>query len=250
MTSPISPIHPDTVDDHSERRRFERQLVPSGRLAAIGQLTAGAAHEINNPLFAILGLVEFLIKDAEPGTKAHGRLQLIQSTALEIKEIIRALLDFAHESSDELAVVRLEDVIRETVHLVEKTTAGHGVEIVEELGGGPFYVNGSSSQLKQVLLNLIGNARQAMPSHGGTIRISLSADDETVTVVVHDNGAGILPGDLERIFEPFYTTTQSGTGLGLSICAGIAERHRGSLTAASTPGEGAAFSLRLPRHRE
>jgi two-component system NtrC family sensor kinase len=227
--------------DDSQRARLdalgdgvltERQLVQLGKLAAIGELTADVAHEVNNPLFAILGLVEFLLNDAEPGTKAHGRLQLVQSTALEIKEIIRALLDFARESPDELAVVGLEDVIRETVELVHKTTASHGVEIVEELAGGPFLVNGNANQLKQIFLSLIGNARQNLPN-GGTIRISLTADEDAdaVKAVVRADGAR-LPEQPER------------TRLGLSVSIGIAERHGGSLSA-----EDAAFTLRLPRHR-
>jgi PAS domain S-box-containing protein len=237
------------ITDLSERRRFQQQLLQSGKLAAIGELAAGVAHEVNNPLFAILGLVEFLLKDSEPGTKAHDRLQLIQSTALEIKEIVRSLLDFARESSNERAVVGLDQVVRETVTLVSRTTAGHGVEMVEEFGEGPFLVEASPNQLKQVFLNLIGNARQAMPN-GGTIRIALSADDDAVEAVVADTGEGIAPEHLQRIFEPFYTTKRDrgGTGLGLSVSVGIAETHGGSLTAASTPGAGAAFTLRLPRH--
>jgi two-component system NtrC family sensor kinase len=237
------------ITDLTERRRFQQQLLQSGKLAAIGELAAGVAHEVNNPLFAILGLVEFLLKDAEPGTKAHDRLQLIQSTALEIRDIVRSLLDFARESSNERAVVSLDEVIRETVTLVSRTTAGHGVEIVEEFGDGPFRVDASPNQLKQVFLNLIGNARQAMPD-GGTIRIALAADDEIVEAVVSDTGEGIEAEHMQRIFEPFYTTKRDrgGTGLGLSVSVGIAETHGGSLTAASTPGEGAAFTLRLPRH--
>jgi two-component system NtrC family sensor kinase len=237
------------ISDLSERRRFERQLVQSGKLAAIGELASGVAHEVNNPLFAILGLVEFLLKDAEPGTKAHDRLQLIQSTALEIKEIVRSLLDFARESSDETAVVALDDVIRETITLVRRTTAGHGVELVERYGEGPFHVDGSPNQLKQVFLNLIANARQAMPD-GGTITISVSASGDAVEAVVADTGVGIEPEHMQRIFEPFYSTKRGagGTGLGLSVSVGIAESHGGSLTAVSTPGEGAAFMLRLPRH--
>jgi PAS domain S-box-containing protein len=241
--------HIGVITDLTERRRFQQQLLQSGKLAAIGELAAGVAHEVNNPLFAILGLVEFLLKDSEPGTKAHDRLQLIQSTALEIKEIVRSLLDFARESSNERAVVSLDEVIRETVTLVSRTTAGHGVEMVEELGEGPFRVEASPNQLKQVFLNLIANARQAMPD-GGTIRISLTADEDAVEAVVSDTGGGIPAQDLQRIFEPFYTTKRDrgGTGLGLSVSLGIAETHGGSLTAVSTPGQGATFTLRLPRH--
>ena len=111
------------VNDMSEKRRLDQQLVQSGKLAAIGQLAAGVAHEINNPLFAILGLTEFLLKEAEPGSKAEQRLVLIQQTGLEIKEIVRALLDFARENAEERHVVALEDVIRSTVDLIRRTNA-------------------------------------------------------------------------------------------------------------------------------
>jgi two-component system NtrC family sensor kinase len=224
---------PGTRDDHdpSECRPFERQ--------------------VNNPLFAILGLVEFLLNDAVPETKAHERLVLIQSSAVEIRDVLRKLLDFARESPDERAIAALDDVIRETVQLVQKTTAGDAVAIVEELAGGPFLVEASSNQLKQIFLNLLGNARQAMPG-GGTATISISGDDSTVSVVVRDDGPGIPAEHLGRIFEPFYTTKldQGGTGLGLAVSLRIAESHGGSLTAASAPGKGAAFTLRLPTHRE
>ena len=102
------------ITDLSEKRRLDQQLVQSGKLAAIGELAAGVAHEINNPLFAILGLTEFLLKEAEPGSKAHQRLVLIQQTGLEIKEIVRALLDFARENAEERHIVKLDDVIRST----------------------------------------------------------------------------------------------------------------------------------------
>jgi two-component system NtrC family sensor kinase len=232
MMTLISPDHSDCAGPAAagDGVLTEQQLVQIAKLAAIGELTAGVAHEVNNPLFAILGLVEFLLNDAEPGTKTHRRLELVQSTAHEIKEIIRALLDFARESSDERAVVGLEDVIHETVGLVRKTTASHGVEIVEELDGGPFLVNANANQLKQIFLSLIGNARQAMPNDG-TIRVSLTADADAVTAVVRADCPG-LPEHLP------------GTGLGLAVGAAIAKRHGGSVTA-----EGAAFILRLPSHR-
>ncbi len=237
------------VSDLTEQRRFQQQLVQSGKLAAIGQLSAGVAHEINNPLFAILGLVEFLIRDAQPGTKSHDRLQLIQQTALEIKEIVRALLDFARESSDERRVVALDEVVRETVVLVRRTSANKGIEIEESFSGGPFLVHGSPNQLKQVLLNLLANARQAMPG-GGTIRIHVEDDGVHVLATVTDEGNGIAPELLQRVFEPFFTTRrdEGGTGLGLSISVGIAEGHGGSLTASTEDGRGASLTLRLPRH--
>ena len=193
------------VTDVTERRRLEQQLVQSGKLAAIGELSAGVAHEINNPLFAILGLVEFLLKDAEEGTKAHERLQLIQSTALEIKQIVRALLDFARERSDDRRTVALDAVVHETVDLVRRTSASKGIEIVERVGEGLFLVDGSPNQLKQVVLNLLANARQAMPE-GGTITISVEETEDAVTATVADTGPGIPAEIVQRIFEPFFTT--------------------------------------------
>jgi PAS domain S-box-containing protein len=240
----------EVVIDLSERQRIQKQLVQSGKLSAIGELAAGVAHEINNPLFAITGLVEFLLKDAEPGTKAYERLELVQQTALEIKEIVRALLDFARESSDDRCVVGLDAVVRETVELVERTSVHRGIKMDESLGVGPFFVHASPNQLKQVFLNLVANARQALPD-GGRITIEVDSDDNDVWTSISDDGPGIPTELLGRIFEPFFTTKREtgGTGLGLAVSLGIAEAHGGTLTADSSPSGGACFTLRLPRSR-
>ncbi len=235
------------VNDMSEKRRLDQQLVQSGKLAAIGELAAGVAHEINNPLFAILGLTEFLLKEAEPGSKAEQRLVLIQQTGLEIKEIVRALLDFARENAEERHVVALDDVIRSTVDLIRRTNAHKAIELVDTYADDGALVSASPNQLKQIFLNLIANARQAMPN-GGSVGIQVHRDGDHVIAVVSDDGPGIAPTALERIFEPFFTTKRlnGGTGLGLSVSLGIAESHGGTLTAASEVGHGAAFTLRLP----
>jgi PAS domain S-box-containing protein len=235
------------VSDLSEKQRLDQQLVQSGKLAAIGELAAGVAHEINNPLFAILGLTEFLLKEAEPGSKASQRLELIQQTGLEIKEIVRALLDFARENAEERHVAPLEEVVRSTVDLVRRTNAHKGVELVDTYDGTGVLVNGSANQLKQIVLNLIANARQAMPQ-GGTVHVDVRRDGGHAVASVADDGPGIEPAVLERIFEPFFTTRRStgGTGLGLSVSLGIAEAHGGTLTAESELGYGATFTLRLP----
>jgi PAS domain S-box-containing protein len=235
------------IEDLAEERRMQQQLVQSGKLAAIGELAAGVAHEINNPLFAILGLTEFLLKEAEPGSKASTRLELIQQTGLEIKEIVRALLDFARENAEERHVVSLEDVVRSTVDLVRRTNAHKGVEIVDSYEGTDVLVHASPNQLKQIFLNLIANARQAMPN-GGTISVDVHRSGELAIATVTDDGPGIEPAVAERIFEPFFTTKRltGGTGLGLSVSLGIAEVHGGRLTVASDPDEGAAFTLCLP----
>jgi PAS domain S-box-containing protein len=235
------------IHDRSDERRMQQQLVQSGKLAAIGELAAGVAHEINNPLFAILGLTEFLLKEAAPASKAHQRLELIQQTGLEIKEIVRALLDFARENAEERHVVALEDVVQQTVDLVRRTNAHKGVELVDCYDDSQALVSASPNQLKQIFLNLIANARQAMPN-GGTVAIDVRREGDWVLAAVSDDGPGIDPAVVERIFDPFFTTrrTTGGTGLGLSVSLGIAEGHGGSLTASSEPGAGATFTLRLP----
>jgi PAS domain S-box-containing protein len=235
------------VTDLTERRQLDQQLMQSGKLAAIGELAAGVAHEINNPLFAILGLTEFLLKESEEGTRARHRLELIQETGLEIKEIVRGLLDFARENAEERQIVKIEDVVRSTVDLVRRTNAHKGVELVDSYEAADALVLGSANQLKQIVLNQIANARQAVPL-GGTVHVHVSRLGDHALVTVADDGPGIAPALLSRIFEPFFTTKRGlgGTGLGLSVSLGIAEAHGGTIIATSEPGVGARFVVRLP----
>jgi signal transduction histidine kinase len=235
------------ITDLTERKQLDQQLVQSGKLTAIGELAAGVAHEINNPLFAILGLTEFLLKESEDGSRARHRLELIRETGLEIKEIVRALLDFAGENAEERHLVQIEDVVRSTVDLVRRTNAHKGVELVDRYDAADAVVLASQNQLKQIVLNLIANARQAMPL-GGTVHVEVSRLGTHALVTVADDGPGIDPALLSRIFEPFFTTKRDlgGTGLGLSVSLGIAESHGGTLIASSEPGVGARFTVRLP----
>jgi PAS domain S-box-containing protein len=235
------------VTDLSEKRRLEQQLMQSGKLAALGELAAGVAHEINNPLFAILGLTEFLLQDSVEGTKERERLELIQHTGLEIKEIVRGLLDFARESDEERQAIVVEDVVRDTVDLVRRTNARKGVQLVDSYDGSAARIAGSPNQLKQVFLNLIGNARQAIPN-GGTVHVVVRRERDHVVATVSDDGPGIPDHLLGRIFEPFFTTKRQsgGTGLGLPVSLGIVEAHGGILTVESEFGHGAMFTVRLP----
>jgi PAS domain S-box-containing protein len=235
------------ITDLSEQRRFEQQLAQSGKLATIGELAAGVAHEINNPLFAILGLVEFLLKEAEPGTRAHDRLVLVHQTGLEIKEIVRALLDFAREPSEERAVVSVRDAAHETLELFRRTSSAKAIDLIETYGDEPTPVVGSPNQIKQIFLNLITNASQALAGEG-VVEVAVHREDEWVVATVSDNGRGIPEETLSRIFEPFFTTKRDagGSGLGLSVSHGIAEAHGGSLAAENLPDGGARFTLRLP----
>ncbi len=235
------------VTDLGERQRFEQQLMQSGKLASIGELAAGVAHEINNPLFAILGLVEFLIEDSPPESKQRERLEVIQSTGVEIRDIVRSLLDFARERSDERGTVSLTEVVRQTVELFRRTSAAKQLEIVERYPDEPMLVDASANQLKQIFINLLSNARQAMPG-GGTVVVEIACRGDQVVARICDDGPGIPEETLARIFEPFYTTKRGvgGTGLGLSVSLGLAQSHGGTLTAESQPGEGTEFLLSLP----
>jgi signal transduction histidine kinase len=220
------------------------QLVQAGKLAALGELAGGVAHEINNPLFAILGLVEFLLREVEEGSKAHARLRLVQETGLEIKELVRALLAFAREPSGERGRVSLDEVVADALDLVRRTNAAKGVEVVERLLGEPVPVEASPNELKQVVLHLLANARQAMPD-GGTVTVAVSRGPGHATVTVADSGPGVPEHLADWVFEPFATTRPDGTGLGLAISRAIARAHGGDL-ALETGGPGARLVLRLP----
>jgi PAS domain S-box-containing protein len=236
------------VTDLSAKRRLEQQVVQSSKLAAIGELAAGVAHEINNPLLAILGLTEFLLLDAEPGTKQQERLLVIQQTGLEIKEIVRALLDFAHELPAEQHALEFETIVRSTVSLFRRTNANKEVEIVERYEAHGADVDAYGDQLEQVVLNLLANARQALQT-GGTIHVTVRREGRDLLLEIGDDGPGVPDELQERIFEPFFTTRRmrGGTGLGLSASLGIAQAHGGTLTVANcSRGSGAVFTLRVP----
>jgi signal transduction histidine kinase len=223
----------------------EHALLPAGRQAALGELAAEIAHEINNPLFAILGLVELVRNDLEPGTKPHDRLLLVEQTGLEIKALVRALLTFAREPADDTRPISLNDVVIETLELVRHTSASKGVEIVERLEATPLHVEGNPNQLKQLLLNVLTNARQALPD-GGTVTVTLTGEPGWATVRVSDTGPGVAPDLSERIFTPFFSTKgEDGSGLGLTVSRIIARLHGGSLALDET-GAGASFVVQLP----
>ena len=222
------------------------QAIGAARMAAVGELAAGVVHEINNPLFAILGLVEFLLREAEPGTKAHARLTLVHETGLEIKAIARALLDFARERPAEAETFNLTRAASATIELYRRTSAARDVEI--ELRADPYVpVHGSAAQLKQLVLHLLANAREALPG-GGTIAVEVEAAPGVVVLRVVDDGEGIPPLVLPHVFEPFFTTRgdRAAAGLGLAAARAIAVAHGGTREAESPERAGARLTLRLP----
>jgi two-component system, NtrC family, sensor kinase len=220
-------------------------MLQSGRLAVAGELAAGAAHEINNPLFAIITLTGFLLREAEPGSRAEERLTLIEQSANEIKDVVERLHHFLRQRSD-WGVVSLDAAAHEAAELVRHTSTARRKEIVEHYPDEPVLVEGSAAELTQAFVNLLTNAMQAAPEDT-SVTVRVWRDRAWAVATVSDEGEGIPLEQVTRVFETFYTTKNgSGTGLGLPVSRAIAELHGGSLEADPGVEQGARLVLRLP----
>lgn len=224
--------------------REREALLEAGRLSTLGELVRGVAHELNNPLFGMLGLVDLMLADLEPGSPEHDRLLLVKRSGLEIKQLSHALLRYARAEPDDIRIVSLRRVSEEAVELVRCTNADKNVQFREEYCREPLEVRGSHARLGQVLLSLLVNARQALLA-GGVATVRLERDGDWAVATVTDSGDGIDAGIRKHLFEP-YTTTKDGCGLGLAASLEIARAHGGDLTAVSSVGAGATFVLKLP----
>jgi GAF domain-containing protein len=232
-------------------RETQAQLLQAGKLAAVGQLVAGVAHELNNPLTIVMGQAELLrLKSAGP--LVAEKLEKITRGAARAARIVKELQTFARPQPAQLTAVQLTDVLERVVALREETLRVSGISLVQDIASGLPAVWGDAQQLEQVVLNLLLNAEQALAKSGDHPRIMLrlTAGDGVVRLTVSDTGPGIALEILPRIFEPFFTTKPvgQGTGLGLSISYGIIEAHRGRIWAESAPGQGATFMVDLPAH--
>ncbi len=240
------------VEDVTEQQQLETQLVQSEKLAAVGQLVSGVAHELNNPLTSIAGLSEFLLEQKEIGKKDRGHLQVIHEQAERAGRIVRNLLTFARKGSAERVPVDLNDVIRRTLQLTAYELKMKDVTVERELSGALPEVLGDRHGLQQVVLNLVTNAAQAVSENPRErhreITISTWFDGQ-VHLRVADTGPGISEENAASIFTPFFTTKEpgKGTGLGLSITYSIVESHGGQITLEPrNPRGGAAFRVDFP----
>ena len=233
--------------DEQLRRRAQEEVMKSERLAMIGRLAAGVAHEINNPLTGVLTFSHLLREKENLDEQDREDLDLIINETTRAAEIVRGLLDFARERAVEKEPLDVNDVVQQTVRLLGNRKASQQVAVNEDLTGNLPRVDGDMNQLQQVLLNLSLNACAAMPN-GGELTISTSVRDGRILVRVADTGCGIKTEHLDRIFEPFFSTKPvgKGTGLGLSISYGIVQQHGGDLKVESEEGKGAAFTIVLP----
>ena len=238
------------VTDITQRLGVERATRQAERLASLGSLSAGIAHEINNPIGIITSRIELMLIDAAEHAlppPVVEDLHVLHRNAMRVASIAQRFLSFARQSPAERSSVELNRVVAQTVELVERQM-GTGLSIVTRLDETSPPVLGHANALQQVLLNLIVNARDAMEGHG-EIRIAtgVAADRPgRVWLQVTDTGPGIPPEAMSRIFDPFYTTKPSGTGLGLSVSYGIIQDHNGTIDVESAPGKGTTFLLTFP----
>jgi len=206
------------------------------------------AHEVNNPLGGILAFAQLLKRQLPEGGRGREEVDEIERSALRCKRIVEGLLRFSRLGRPEdRQRASLNDIVEETAVLVRRQYDVAGVAISTELAPDPPMVMCNVNQIQQVLLNLLNNAFDAMPD-GGTIRVTTAVSSGTAVLTVADQGSGIHPENLPRIFNPFFTTKAEGkgTGLGLAVSAGIVDGHGGQLHVTSTPGEGTNFTLTLP----
>jgi PAS domain S-box-containing protein len=236
--------------DVTARRALEEQLRQSQKMDVVGHLAAGIAHDFNNLLTIILGASEFLLRSSELAGDAHGCVEEIDAAAQRAAALTRQLLAFGRQQVLTPRVLDVNQVVADTSKLLTRLLP-RTVELQLALGGGPLPVCVDQSMLEQVLLNLVVNARDAMPE-GGTVTIRTSVLGEHVILSVADTGIGMTSEVRQRAFDPFFTTKAAGqgTGLGLSTVYGLIHQSGGDVGVKSAPGEGAVFTVRLPRTSE
>jgi signal transduction histidine kinase len=234
------------------QRSAENRLVQAAKLAAVGEMAAGIAHELNNPLTSVTGFAELALDDIPEESETRKDLEIVMREAVRARDVVRRLLDFARQTESERARASLNEVVDDVVALSRHLIRTSGVTLKLDLEKNLPWVLVDVNQMKQVLLNLIHNALQAMPAGGEMIIATASTYRDArdwIIVSVCDTGVGIPKLDQARIFEPFYTTkgNQGGTGLGLSVTYGIITDHGGQIDVESQPGSGSKFTVWLPQ---
>ena len=238
------------MSDITQRLAVERATRQAERLAAVGQLAAGIAHEINNPVGIMSSRIELMLIEARehglPDTVVDD-LKVLHRHAMRVTDIASKLLTFARETPADRQAVDVNAVVTDALALVEKQLDRGGVRVDCRLGAGLPPVLGHANALQQVILNLVTNAGQALADHG-TIRVTTAADAAgRLTIEVTDDGPGIPPDALTQVFDPFFTTKPTGTGLGLSVSYGIVRDHGGTIDVRSEVGRGTTFTVVLPK---
>lgn len=233
---------------YQELQQNVEELRKAEILSAVGQLSAGLAHEIRNPLASIRGAAGILKRGNASGEGMRDCLEIIEIESQRLNRLLTSFLEFARPKPPRLQPTDFSALIDSVLALSEHANGNHGIAVHKRIDGTLPEIPGDSEQLKQVLLNLVINAIQASPNDG-IVEVSAGAQDHRVVVEVRDEGAGILDVDRAHVFEPFFTTKEQGTGLGLAVSSRIVEQHGGRLTAEPNAGKGMTFRLELPLER-
>ncbi len=236
--------------DVTERRRMQLMIAQSEKMAAVGQLASGFAHEINNPLTVVIANTQILLREVPAEDDWHDLLQRINSAGGRALDIVKNLLDFARWETMEMEPTDVNVTIEKALSLIDHASREKQAEIKFEAQPGLPNLPASARNLQSVWINLILNSLDAVTLGQGRVTIQTSLEDGQIVVKISDNGQGISQDQLSKIFDPFYTTKEpgKGTGLGLSICHRIIHQHDGLLDVDSIVGEGTVFTIRLPVH--
>jgi len=232
---------------NDELKKTQAQLIQAAKLSALGQLAANITHEINTPLTSVLGYVSLLLNSMDESDPRKGDLNIIQGEALRARNTIRGLLNFVYQGERNLQELDIRELVKETLLLVYNRAKSQKVAIVENYGKKSLPIVVDANQIKQVFINLINNAFDAMPQ-GGTLTITTFSDDEFLNIQFQDTGVGIPPETLSEIFDPFFTTKPKsrGTGLGLPLSLKIIKGFGGAIEVESKEGKGSTFTVRIP----
>jgi signal transduction histidine kinase len=230
-----------------DRTKLQEQLLHADRLATIGQLAAGVAHELNEPLGGILGFAQLASKHPDLPGQVRKDLSKIESASLHAREVVRKLMLFARQTPPTRKKVDLNEIIEEGLYFLESRCAKAGIELVRALSSNLPAVNVDPAQIHQVLINFVVNSIQAMQA-GGRLKVETFFEDGFIFLAVADTGCGMTEDVLKKIFIPFFTTKDvgEGTGLGLPVVHGIVTSHGGTVEVESQPGQGTRFVVRLP----
>ena len=233
----------------AEIKAIQTQMLQAEKLAAIGKLAAGVAHEINNPLTGVLTNASLMLSDTSPDDPSHEDLQTIVNETMRCRKIVKGLLEFARQAKPQAQLLDLNQVVEDVLGLVKNQASFRNIVVETAMAAKLPPVMADRDQLRQVVLNIVLNAAEAM-GQGGLLRLSSSFDRtaKTSRIDVADSGPGIPEAIRARMFEPFFTTKKTGTGLGLAIVYGIVEEHKGTIQVASAPGKGTTMSVILPSY--
>ncbi|HJN19245.1 MAG TPA: ATP-binding protein, partial [Armatimonadota bacterium] len=239
-------LYADVIDTHERLKEAQDQIVQNEKLSAVGRVVSGVAHELNNPLMAVIGYSE-LLADGAFGEETPKIAERVFTQAKRCASIVQGLLSFSRQEEIQVERTHINDIVYSAIEACEHAR-GDDLNLMRDLDAAIPEMAADPGALQQVMVNIINNAYQATNGHGGAVSVTSTLTDERVVVSVQDTGPGMPDDVLGRVFDPFYTTkgVGKGTGLGLSVSHGIIKEHGGELRAANAPEGGAVFTIDIP----